>query len=270
VAMWNESAFNVARELWKPGDGVGEQNHSNDWGQYGDLQRGDIERSKLWISRAEQTLKENPEDPRSQSVFATVRARHTIESQDWKLQDLTDELRSDELLALGLSAINLGELELAGLVAERLGTEAAQNENNLPLKVSHMEVAAMSMLMNSHEMTGATATNQHQQAIAMLQQAVELTNQGRLPNGAANPLKPAHELTGEVLLHAGQSTEAAALFEESLLRMPNRPLSLVGAARAYKQLGDAVRAAEKYEALLAVWSDDSNPAVQEAKDYLGF
>ena len=52
--------------------------------------------------------------------------------------------------------------------------------------------------------------------------------------------------------------------------MPNRPLSLVGAARAYKQAGDAVRAAEKYAALLAVWSDDSNPAVQEAKDYLGF
>ncbi len=270
VVMWNESAFNVARELWKPGNGVGEQNHSNDWGQYGDLQRGDIERSKLWISRAEQTLKENPNDPRSQSVFTTVKARHTIETQDWKLQDLTDDLRSDELLALGLSAINLGELELAGQVAERLGTLAGQNENNLPLKVSHMEVAAMSMLMNSHEMTGATATNQHQQAIAMLQEAVELTNQGRLPNGAANPLKPVHELTGEVLLHAGQSAGAAGLFEESLLRMPNRPLSLVGAARAYKQAGDAVRAAEKYAALLAVWSDDSNPAVQEAKDYLGF
>lgn len=270
VAMWNESAFSVARELWQPGDAVGEQNHSNDWGQYGDLQRGDIARSRLWIQRAEQTMKENPDDPRSRGTYTTVKARHTIETQDWALQELTDELSTDELLALGLSAVNLGDAELAAQVAERLSTVASSGRNNLSAKVSHMEVAAMAMLMNSHDLSGAAASSQQQQAIAMLQEAVELTNEGRLPNGAANPLKPVHELTGEVLLHAGQGEEAARLFEESLLRMPNRPLSLLGAARAYKQAGNDARAAEKYHALLAIWSDDSHPAVQEAKAHLGY
>jgi tetratricopeptide (TPR) repeat protein len=270
VAQWNESAYNVARELWKSGDAVGEQNHSTDWGQYGDLQLGDIERSKLWIRRAEQTLSENPDDGRSRGTLSTVRARHTIETQNWALQELNEELSPDELLALGLSAVNLGETELAQRVTKRLDALAADSENNLPLKVSHMEIAAMSMLLNSRALTGAMATSQQQQAITLLREAIELTNGGRLPSGAANPLKPVHELTGEVLLGNRQPEEAALLFEESLLRMPNRPLSLLGAARAYKQAGDKFRAAEKYTNLLAVWSNDSHPAVQEAKTYLGF
>ena len=270
VAQWNESAYNVARKLWKPGDAVSEQNHSTDWGQYGDLQRGNVERSKLWIKRAEQTLSENPSDSRSEGTLSTVRARHTIETQNWTLQELNEGLSANELLALGLSAVNMGETELAERVADRLATLAADSENNLSLKVSHMEVAAMSMLLSSRNLTGAMATSQQQQAIALLLEAVELTNGGRLPNGAANPLKPVHELTGEVLLRAGQSEEAARLFEDSLLRMPNRPLSLLGAARAYKQAGNNTKAAEKYAALLAVWSDDSQSAVQEAKTYLNF
>jgi tetratricopeptide (TPR) repeat protein len=270
VSEWNNSAFQTGADLWEPGDAAGDQNHSSDWGQYGDLQLGNIERSKLWIRRAEQTQSENPGDRRSQGTLGTVRARHTIETQNWVLQELNEELSPDELLALGLSAVNMGETELAQRVTERLDALAADSENNLSLKVSHMEIAAMSMLLNSRDLTGAMATSQQQQAITLLQEAVELTNGGRLPSGAANPLKPVHELTGEVLLGNRQPEEAARLFEESLLRMPNRPLSLLGAARAYKQAGDTFRAAEKYTNLLAVWSDDSQPAVQEAKTYLGF
>ena len=51
VAQWNDSAFQAARDLWKPGDTVGDQNHSSDWGQYGDLQLGNLDRSQMWIER---------------------------------------------------------------------------------------------------------------------------------------------------------------------------------------------------------------------------
>ena len=44
----------------------------------------------------------------------------------------------------------------------------------------------------------------------------------RPPNGAADPVKPSHELLGEVLLQAGKAAEAAAAFDACLLRMPNR------------------------------------------------
>ncbi len=45
--MWNEvanqnvRAYNVAKELWEPGDVPGDLSHSGDWGQYGFLQLGD-------------------------------------------------------------------------------------------------------------------------------------------------------------------------------------------------------------------------------------
>ena len=109
-----------------------------------------------------------------------------------------------------------------------------------------------------------------QQAIALLQEAITLREGQRPPNGAATPLKPVHELAAEMLLEMGMHEEAAELFAVSLQRLKNRPWSLLGAARSHNNLGDRAAAAMMYESLLAVWSDDSNPAVQEAKQYLGY
>ncbi len=274
VALWNESAFNVARELWQPGDAVGEQNHSNDWGQYGDLQRGDIERSELWIRRAEQTLRENPDDGRSRGTLQTVKSRHTIETQQWQLHELSEGLSANELLALGLSAAHLGELDLAELVASRLGELVSRSPGNSNLKIMQNEVAALTLAMRAQELLDVGLTTdglpQQQQALDLMTAAIELKEQQPPPNGAANPLKPVHELTGEIMLAFGQAQGAAEMFETSLLRLPNRPWSLLGAARSYAASNRREQAAEKYLALLAVWSDDSHPAVQEAKHYLGY
>ena len=49
----NQSAFEAARELWRPGQSMGDAIHSLDWGQYGDLQKGDYEKARLWIDRIE-------------------------------------------------------------------------------------------------------------------------------------------------------------------------------------------------------------------------
>ncbi len=274
VSLWNELAFNAAKALWKPGDRVGDQNHSSDWGQYGDLQLGELDRSELWIKRAEQVIKDNPGDPGSTRTLRTMRARHTIESQHWQLAELTDDLNGNELLALGLSAANRGNLPLANQVADRLAELVAASPNNIPLKVSQIEVAALAKFRQSQQYAefGQTAEAQAlgEEVSEMLQTAVDLTEQGRLPNGAANPLKPAHELSGEILLALGSAEMAAVLFETSLLRMPNRPWSLLGAARAYANLNNSGKAAAMYEALLSVWNDDSHPAVQEAKKYMSY
>ncbi len=53
VSRNNQSAYDAARELWKPGDSMGDATHSLDWGQYGDLQLGDYEKARLWIQRIE-------------------------------------------------------------------------------------------------------------------------------------------------------------------------------------------------------------------------
>ena len=51
------------------------------------------------------------------------------------------------------------------------------------------------------------------------------------PSGPPEPIKPSFELYGELLLEQGRAKDAAAQFEQSLLRMPNRRASLQGLSR---------------------------------------
>ena len=44
------------------------------------------------------------------------------------------------------------------------------------------------------------------------------------PRGAASPIKPVHELYGEILLDLARPDEAIDKFETSLLRMPRGPV----------------------------------------------
>ncbi len=269
VSMWNDSAFNAGLELWQPGDAVGDLNHSSDWGQYGDLQLGNLETSNRWIVRAEQVVKNNPGDGRSIGTLKTMQARHIIESKQWQVQELSDDLNATQLLALGLSAANLGELELANQVVDKLSSMLAAKPNDVQIKLVHHEVAALTLHKESIKQPMVDVAKR-QQAIDLMQEAMAIKEQQRPPNGAATPLKPVHELAAEIMLEMDRNEEAAKLFALSLQRLPNRPWSLLGAARSHKKLNDIGNATMNYEALLAVWSDDSHPAVQEAKKYLGY
>ena len=85
--------------------------------------------------------------------------------------------------------------------------------------------------------------------------------------GPAWPLKPAHELYGEVLLDLDRPAESQAQFEASLKRYPRRALSLWGRARAAALAGNAQAAQEARSALREVW-DDADPAVRQRLDAL--
>ena len=86
------------------------------------------------------------------------------------------------------------------------------------------------------------------------------------PAGPASPAKPIHELYGEVLLELGRPERAAELFEASLERTPDRPLSLRGLARAQELAGQAERSRETWSRLLEIL--ENRPAaigVEEAQ-----
>jgi tetratricopeptide (TPR) repeat protein len=259
VSDWNDSAFQAGADLWEPGDAAGDQNHSSDWGQYGDLQLGDFERSSLWIERAGEVLEKNANDPRSMGTLKTMKARHIIETENWETYALTDSLNGDELLALGLSAANLGELDLAQAVAGRLESLASQNPNNTTLNLISMEVSALTKFKRGQE----------EEAVSMLMDAVAIAESQSPPRGAASPLKPVHELAGDILLEMENHERAANLYEASLRRTANRPRALLGAARSYAGMDDEYSARQRYQAFNALWQDDSLSEVAEAKEYLG-
>ena len=269
VSSSNQSAFDAAVDLWEPGDSPGDMLHSLDWGQYGDLQRGDYERAELWIERMEGAAEKVGEHPFAKGMLAQVRSRMVIEREAWQPEAVTDDSAHTQVLAAGLSAVHAGDLALAGKAAALLAeaAEAAGAEdgdrsyyarNSKPLQIMAKEVAGML----------AIARGETDAGVGLLAEGVAIAESMRPPNGAPNPLKPVHELYGEALLAAGRAAEAQQAFETSLLRTPNRPLSLRGLARSQAALGQEAAAHTTYARLLEGWRDRDVPWRTEAEAYL--
>ena len=115
----------------------------------------------------------------------------------------------------------------------------------------------------------SAAKGQGDEARELMKEATAIDEGREPPNGAADPIKPAHELYGEILLELDRPEEAVAQFEASLLRMPNRALSLRGLARAAANEGDMARAREAYEKLAEILGSHQDlPSYQEAKAFI--
>ncbi len=269
VSASNQSAYEAAVDLWEPGDSLGDMLHALDWGQYGDLQRGDYDRAALWIERAEGIRERAEKQPRLAGMFPQVRARMAIEREAWDPQPPSEDAHQTELLATGLGAVRTGDLALAEAAANKLadaadeanagdGDRSYYARNSKPLQVMAKEVAGML----------AIARGDTEGGLAALAEGVAIAESMRPPNGAPNPLKPVHELYGEALLAAGQPAQARAAFETSLLRTPNRPLSLRGLARSHAGLGEDSEARAIYTRLVEGWRDRDVPWRQEAEGAL--
>lgn len=277
--MWNEvanqnmRAFNVAKELWQPGDVPGDLSHSGDWGQYGFLQLGDYAGARERI-QAFEWLAETTKNQRATGALSLVRARYIIETEEWKVQPVVENASNETILANGFSAVKTGDMATAekmeamlaakakaapGAAAASTNPHAEHGATPAPapvapamgggsdagkgVRIMHKELQALI----------AQAKGQSDQAIALLKEAAQIEESMRPPNGAADPIKPSHELLGEVLLQAHKAKEAAEAFETSLLRMPNRARSLMGAIKAHSAAGNKMRAAERQATLNSFW-----------------
>jgi tetratricopeptide (TPR) repeat protein len=283
--MWNEvanqniRAFNVAKELWQPGDVPGDMSHSGDWGQYGFLQLGDYAGARERI-QAFEWMVDTTKNPRASSALALVRARYLIETEEWKVQPVADNASNETIYANGVSAVRTGDMATAEKMEGILAAKAKAAPGGAPATNPHADhggapvsagatagqaPAAPAAIGNSDagksvrimhkelQAVMAQAKGQNDQAIALLKEAVQIEESMRAPNGAADPIKPSHELLGEVLLQAGKPKEAADAFEASLLRMPNRARSLMGAVRAHAGAGDRQKSAERLATLNSFW-----------------
>ena len=169
---------------------------------------------------------------------------------------MTRDSSDHELLATGISAVRLGNLDSARQAEAELARRA--EEGGATTKIMHKEVAALVRV----------AEGRDDQAIALMDEAIEIVQTQRLPNGAADPVKPPYELYGEILMELDRPAAAAEQFETSLLRMPGRARSLLGAAQAAAASGDSETARERYTTLLSFWRGLSDhPGVEEARRF---
>ena len=264
----NQSAFDAARELWRPGQSMGDAIHSLDWGQYGDLQKGDYEKARLWIERietmstqggfAEGGARGSSGAARARNTVALTKNRYIVDTEEWRIQDITEDSPDHEVLATALSAYHLEEQATLQAAEQELKRRVEAGEDGYTAIMAKQVGGLLHAGMGHPDV-----------AVRFFEEAVEIIEPMAPPRGSANPIKPLYEMYGEVLLDLGRHGDAIEQFEMSLQRMPNRPRSLWGMANAQAAVGQNDLAAENYQMLVDIWTgSESFGGLTEARDFL--
>ena len=206
--------------------------HVAHWLMYALLQQGRVEEAKPFLRMVEEDA-ERVKSRAVQRYRAAMRATYIIETGEWDVTGLDRDLSSvrvaaamSELFAIGLSAFKTGHGEVADRVLEqfRRHTDRAEKTPSHGRSVTAMknQLSAMKWLAEGNVDEG----------LALLRETASLEDAMPFSAGPVFPVKPTHELFGEVLLSLGQRDEARRQFTLALERAPNRRLSLAGLTRA--------------------------------------
>jgi hypothetical protein len=167
-----------------------------------------------------------------------MKARQVIETAKWEKLGLPTGPVKDGgapgydgsaayVLAAGLSAAKLGDLATANTALDKLKTMRTQAETGSnayrakPFAIMEKEVGAAVAVAQKDT---ATAEKLLKEATA-----IELTLDA--PSGPPEPIKPSFELYGDLLTELGRGQEAAAQYQQSLQRMPNRRAAVLALSK---------------------------------------
>ena len=263
--------------------------HSLTWLQYEWTQQGRFSKTKEALGFVNEAMKASgPQDLKSSSPLhsgghgygegseigrgsneaalrndrGSMRARYIVESERWgemKGQSSFDNI--EELFALGLSAVNLGDAPRVRMVIDEFRKASAPSQ---PLELREQA----EVMLREMEALDLFARGRHAEAFATMDRAVALQLRMPRPIGRPFPVKDANELYGELLLQSGRPKEAIVWFDRALMRTPNRSRALLGLARGHRNAGDAANARAAYRRFLTIYrlADSGLPEVTEARD----
>ena len=194
----------------------------------------------------------------------SMRARYIIESERWsEMKGRSSFDNIEELFAMGLSAVNLGDAARVRVVIDEFRKASAPSQ---PAELREQS----EIMLREMEALDLFAQGRQADAFATMDRAAAL--QARLPRpiGRPFPVKDVNELYGELLLQANRAKEAITWFNRSLERTPNRSRALFGLARAYRNAGDAANARAAYKRFLTNYrlADPGLPEIVEAREAL--
>ncbi len=302
LGMWpeaaasNESAWE-ASDQWMKRKNLSpsvRDYHSLHWLLYVYLQQGRHSKAEELLTLMKQTMTGPAYDNKLrpgyyENNYGNMAAAFVVETERWELAEKlfptnTDKIASAEPVtavaagahgahgamqspssdgAMVVRSSNRGQtlpLFVRGMASARAGSSEAEATGSGEVGIRDLEIAAVA----------ASQLKQYDKAIDLMKRATILEEALRPPSGPPGIIKPSHELFGEILLRAGKPDEAAAQFRTALLRQPNRARSLLGAARAARNSGNAREAAALYEQLQRQWqqADRDLPELKEVNDYL--
>ena len=119
-----------------------------------------------------------------------------------------------------MATAEAAEAALQGLTAKRQG--GAERLRRAPHAIREKELGAIIRW----------AKGQKDEALALAKDAADVEVTMAAPSGPPEPIKPAFELYGELLLGGRPGQGGGAAFEQALLRTPNRTPSVKGLEKA--------------------------------------
>ena len=224
--------------------------HPLHWLEYAYLQKGNRAEAEKLVRRVDDEVAKAA-NPYSLTHQALVRATWLVETggaAPEAAQQRVDRGRLPILapyagheLARGLVAVQKGDLEAANDAHARIrqlidesrtrvkegGTTASRFENVSESEFSYAEIMALQLLASIQMKEG-----KQREAFGSMDRAVAIEQSVTFEYGPPPTVKPLHELYGDFLLLAGKPAEAAAEYEKSGYRCPNRRLSWEGLQKA--------------------------------------
>ena len=116
----------------------------------------------------------------------------------------------------------------------------------------------------------ARAEGKNEEALRLMRAGAELEDSTQQHHTARDPIVPARELLGDLLIELGQPAQALREFEAALQKHPNRFNALYGAGRAAEASGAGEKARIFYAKLTEVCekADTVRPELQRARVFV--
>ena len=234
--------------------------HALQWLAYARAQLGQYDEARSVVERGMQHARDSEgiATGYERYIQATYPAMYVVETQRWDAMDAF-EIDTDDMAPARFIEVRAVQGMAALHTDDRAAAEAALTDGRAvaddvdPLdRVPLLQLKALLALDDGD----ADA------ALAALDKAVAIESEQPLSYGPADPLKPTHELYGEVLLDLNRPAEAQAQFQKALVRYPRRALSTWGLAQAAAQAGHTAAATEARADLNDMWSN-ADPTVRQ-------
>lgn len=254
VAASNVDAYKAAVEIntkMKLAEGR-EDFHTLGWLAYANSMLGKHDEAKKNVDLAKAAADRNPTSAAIREGYLGMRARYIQESARWEKLELPAAPAAAGGDHANMPGMNMGPSQgsatwtyIVGVSAAKLGDMATAEAAEAQLKGLREKAqggpnayAARPHIVREKELGAIVrwAKGQKEEAIALAKAAVDVELTMEAPSGPPDPIKPALELYAEMLADAGRDKEAAAAFEQGLLRTPNRTPSVQGLAKVRTRL----------------------------------
>jgi tetratricopeptide (TPR) repeat protein len=293
LGMWQEAvasnvdAYKAAVDLnarLKLAEGR-EDFHTLSWLAYANTMLGRTDEARKNVELAKQAADRNPSNRGIRDGYLGMRARLVSDTAQWEKMELAppatqggEHANMPGMPGMGGASASTTWTYVAGVSAAKMGdlTTAEAAEKQLKAITAGVTGGPTAYAAKPHlireKQLGAIlqwARGQKDQALELAKEAADVEKTLAAPSGPPEPIKPAYELYGEMLLDAGRAKDAVQAFEQSLLRTPRRTPSVLGLARAAMAAGDTMTARQRYQEIADMpGAAPNSPAVVEAQKAL--